>query len=329
MLQLELLLLQARRRRMSLAAPDRPLLAPWYRLVEDGDRLLLEHGRSVVVFEGGAVRTLLPVLLPLLDGLRTFDELVALLGEPVRPAIGRALELLAANGLVLEGGGGSPAPRAGAEAVAAEYGLNPDVVAGRLREAVVGVVGGSPAGAEVARLLHRSGVGRVRHLHWEESAEVDLAVVAPARDEPARVPDWNLSALERGTCWLGLRPFDGVAAGVGPLVVPGESCCHACLLLRLASHVDYGSDFARIEGTPVAACAGAPLETMTACLAAHLALAWIGGLDTQLPGVLHWLETRPRLSLTTHAVLRVPRCPACSAAERVAPRLPWHEAEAA
>jgi bacteriocin biosynthesis cyclodehydratase domain-containing protein len=309
--------------------PDRPLLAPWYRLVEDGDRLLLEHARSVVVLEGGAVRTLLPELLPLLDGSQTLEELVSRLGEAVRPAVERALELLAANGLLLEGDDGSVVRDANADALAAGYGVSPAVVAERLRSATVGVVGDSPGGAEVARLLHRSGVGRVHHVRWEVGAEVDLAVVAPARDESARVPGWNTLALERGTRWLGMRPFDGSAATVGPLVVPGESCCHACLLIRLAGHVEYGSELELVEAAPVAAAAGAPLEAIAAALTAHLALAWIGGLDTRLPGVLYVLETRPSLALSTHAVLRVPRCPACSPAERLAPRLPWHEAEAA
>src|SRR5439155_20400641 len=67
--------------------PERPLLAPWYRLVGDGDRLLLEHAQVVVVLEGAAVRKLLPALLPLLDGTRTADDLVARLGAAARPAV--------------------------------------------------------------------------------------------------------------------------------------------------------------------------------------------------------------------------------------------------
>jgi bacteriocin biosynthesis cyclodehydratase domain-containing protein len=115
---------------------------------------------------------------------------------------------------------------------------------------------------------------------------------------------------------------------VGPLVVPGESCCYECLTLRLAGHLEYGDDLARIEAVPIAAAAGAPFETIGAGVAAQLALSWLGGRDARLPGLLHVLEARPMLSLAAHAVLRVPRCPACSPAERVAPPLPWHEAGA-
>src|SRR5262249_23918384 len=79
------------------AIPERPLLAPWYRLAGDGARLLLEHGQSVVALEGAAVRTLLPHLLPLLDGTRTYDELAARLGVAARPALDHALETLASH----------------------------------------------------------------------------------------------------------------------------------------------------------------------------------------------------------------------------------------
>jgi hypothetical protein len=82
-----------------------------------------------------------------------------------------------------------------------------------------------------------------------------------------------------------------------------------------------------IEAAPIAAGVDAGLESVAAGVAAHLALCWIGGRDTTLPGILYAIESRPAFSVTTHVVLRVPRCGACSAAERSAPPLPWHEAE--
>ncbi len=74
---------------------------------------------------------------------------------------------------------------------------------------------------------------------------------------------------------------------------------------------------------------GPPLEAILAAVAAQLVIGWVGGHDTRLPGVLHVLEAGPPLALTTHLVLKVPRCPACSTVERLAPPVPWHEAEAA
>ncbi len=305
------------------------MLAPWYRLVEDGDRLLLEHGRSVVVLEGRAVRALLPALLPLLDGSRTVDELVASLGVAARPAVELALDLLATNGLLVEGPlAGFGAPRS-ALALAAAHGLAPSVAVERLRQATIGVVGGSPTGEAVARLLQLAGVGGVARGSWEGARDVDLVVVAPAAGEATSLTEWNAVALERGTRWLGVRPFDGMISTVGPLVVPGESACHVCLLHRLAAHVEYGDDLVRVESTAPAAGEVGPLDAVCAGVAAQFVLGWAVGRDTTIPGVLYVIETRPVLSLTANTVLRVPRCPACSTAATLAPPLPWHEAEPA
>jgi bacteriocin biosynthesis cyclodehydratase domain-containing protein len=164
---------------------------------------------------------------------------------------------------------------------------------------------------------------------WDFEAPFDLAIVAPTPAESWRLESWNAAALDRGIRWLGIRPFDGSIATVGPLVVPGESPCHACFLLRLGAHLEYASDFGRIERMPTAVEAGAPLEAIVAGVASHLVLGWFGGHDTRLPGLVHVLESGPPLALSAHPLLRVPRCPACSPAKRHAPRVPWHEAAAA
>jgi bacteriocin biosynthesis cyclodehydratase domain-containing protein len=309
--------------------PDRPLLAPWYRLSGDGDRLLLEHAQSVVALEGAAVTALLPHLLPLLDGTRGHGDLVARLGPAARPALDHALETLALHGVLVEGPPAPAAVRPAAHAVAAAFDLAPTVVADRLRTSSVGVVGTSAAGAEVARLLRLSGIGAVHRLRLGRRPAVDLAVFAAEVDELDALERWNRRAHETGTRWLGVRPYDGRFAAVGPLIVPGESCCYACVLLRRASNVEYGRHLAEVEEAPVAAEADPALAALVAALAAHLALRWLAGRDTTLPGVLHTVEARPALRVSEHVVLRVPRCPVCSTAATVAPRLPWHEAEAA
>jgi bacteriocin biosynthesis cyclodehydratase domain-containing protein len=194
---------------------------------------------------------------------------------------------------------------------------------------VVGVVGGSPAGGEIARLLHGAGIGDVRRLSWRNDRKVDLAVVAPARDEGDALPAWNRVALERPTRWLPVRSHDGRLAAIGPLVVPGESCCYECVLLRRAANLEYGDDLAEIEAAPLAAIADTGIDALMVAVATHLVVRWVAGRDTTVPGVLHVVETYPGLALSAHHVLRVPRCGACSNADRVAPPLPWHAAAAA
>jgi len=311
---------------VSAAVPIRPLLAPWYRIVGDGDRLLLEHARSVVVLEGVAVRTLLPQVLPLLDGTRTVSELAERLGAVAREALDAALELLADHGLLVEGLDVSAMDRPAIHAAAASFGLSPSAASTRLAGTSVGVVGSAPAGSAVARLLHAGGVPDVRRLSWRGGRAVDLAVVAPGCDELDALPAWNRRALDEGIRWLEIRPFDGLISTVGPLIVPGESCCYECVLLRFSANSEYGGDLAELESAPSAAVPDAGLDALTAGLAAHLALRWVVGRDTTLPGLLHVIEVRPSLVLTLHEVLRVPRCGSCSTSERIAPRLPWHEA---
>ncbi len=126
-----------------------------------------------------------------------------------------------------------------------------------------------------------------------------------------------------------MLPFDGRFAAAGPLVVPRETCCYECLLLRRGANLDYGDDLPEIETAPVAASAGAALDLLVAAVASHLAIRWVIGRDTTVAGVLHAVEATPELALTQHAVIRVPRCPACSSVETFAPPLPWHTAEAA
>jgi hypothetical protein len=58
-------------------------------------------------------------------------------------------------------------------------------------------------------------------------------------------------------------------------------------------------------------------------------MRWVVGHDTTVAGVMYAVETNPVLTVSEHPVLRVPRCPACSPAERQAAPLPWHPAEAA
>jgi bacteriocin biosynthesis cyclodehydratase domain-containing protein len=331
-LQLELVLLRRRRRTglslepHSRGIPRYPLLAPWYRLVRDAGRLLLEHGRSVVVMQGSAVEHVLPALLPLLDGTHSVDDIVAKLGA--RRVVEHVLEQLASSGVLVEGPTAAAADEA-ATSIAAAYALAPAMVVDRLRAARVGVIGSSAAGDAVARALGASGLGGVERLDWDGESPVDLVVVAPAPGEAPKLCEWNLVALSRGIPWLPLRPFDGILSTVGPLIVPGETACYECVLYRLAGHVDYGRDLRRIEGVPPAVRPTAAIESLVAAAAGQVALCWLGGLDLALPGLLHVLETRPLLALGTHPVLRVPRCPACSSVARLAPALPWHDAEAA
>ncbi len=305
----------------------RPLLKPWYRLATGAERVTLRFGKSLLELEGRAASTLLPELLPLLDGTRTVDEIVAALGAPIRPAIEHALALLDEHGLLTE----APARelhdggRRSAELLAATdtRGRSPRELAQRLRESRVAIVGTARSAEEVARLLRLAGVAVVERTEWTEPlpAATELALAAPHGDELSLLDAWNERMLDAAVPWLQLLPFDGALAAVGPLFLPGETACHRCYRLRRAAHLPRGGDPLGPGHYPSAPA----LDAVQAGLTATVALRWLadaGGLDA---GVLLALEAAPELTLTRHLVYRVPRCPACSPAQAQAVLSPWHE----
>jgi bacteriocin biosynthesis cyclodehydratase domain-containing protein len=166
-------------------------------------------------------------------------------------------------------------------------------------------------------------------MRWSSRRRVDLAVVVPAADELDRLSAWNRAALATGSPFLLLRPWDGRMAAVGPLVLPGQTCCYECLLLRRSANSAYAAELAEVEAAPLGAPPDPALDAVAAAVAAHLAVRWLVGADRTAPGVLYAIETQPAFRVGEHAVLRVPRCPACSVAERAAPPLPWHAVAAA
>jgi bacteriocin biosynthesis cyclodehydratase domain-containing protein len=304
--------------------PTLPYLAPWYRLAEVEDGLVLEHGHTVVRLDGAAVRRLLPALLPLLDGTRTVEEVVSCVGEPARPAVERALRLLADHELVVEGPPGhesDPAAAAASFVAAASPANRPAALAEGLRRACVGVLGSGPLAAEVARSLRAGGITHVVPGAGRE--RLDLVAACPSPGETDVLAEWNREALERGLVWLQVLPFDGRFAAVGPLFVPGETCCRQCYVLRRHANVPYPDEFEALEASPVTAITPAPLRTAIAGLAALVVVRWLAGRDPHLPGALFALEAAEGLSLRRHLVHRVPRCPACSPAASGGRPLPW------
>jgi bacteriocin biosynthesis cyclodehydratase domain-containing protein len=309
--------------------PALPYLAPWYRVAAEAGKVVLEYGQRIVCLEGRAAERLLPALLPLLDGTRTVDEIVRALGEPVRPAVERALSELAANGVLTEGpplAPRTPRPFSGTALLLAS--LRPGgprlveaaaTVAGRL----VAVAGEGTAGLEAARLLRSSGVEVERA--DSVAPAVDLTVCVPAPAELFRLRDWNAQALSAGTPWLQLLPFDGRYAAVGPLYLPGDTCCYECFRLRRAANLDAGDELRLLEETPASSPTAPALDAVLGGLAALVALSWLVLRDHYAPAAFYAVELVPVLGLTVHHVHRVPRCPACSGLDDVASPLPWYK----
>jgi bacteriocin biosynthesis cyclodehydratase domain-containing protein len=317
---------------MSAPLPPRPTLKPWYRLLHRDSKVLLQYGEALVSLEGGAARRLLPALLPLLDGTRSVDEIVEVLGPAVRPAVEQALIILHEHGLLTElpPEGAAEPERRSVEFLAATdpLGRSQAELLRVVRAAGVAVAGSGALAAEVASSLRRSGVSGLERLPLtatsRELERFQLAVAAPTGEELPVLSDWNAAALSAGVPWLQVLPFDGLFAAVGPLYVPGETGCYACFRIRRTANVDYGPELAALGEVGARLPAAASVEQTIAGLAATLALRWLAHRDQFLPGTWYALELSLQPALGVHVLYRVPRCPACSGLGAAAQPLPWH-----
>jgi bacteriocin biosynthesis cyclodehydratase domain-containing protein len=309
--------------------PTLPYLPPWYRLVTGPGKVVLEYGQRIVSLEGGAADRLLPAMLAVLDGTRTVEEIVLLLGEPVRPAVEKALGELAAHGVLVEGPPATaelPRPVAGTAELLASLrsrgGTLAETVAA-IAGCAVAVAGEGAAGLEAARLLRASGA-EVTHAD-SMSSGADLFVVAPAPAELPALREWNAQAIESRQPWLQVLPFDGRYGAVGPLYLPGDTACHECFRLRRAANLDAADELPLLEPSPASYPAAPPVDAVLGALAALLALAWLVLGDHYVPAAFVAFELLPMPSLSVHHVHRVPRCAVCSGTADVAPPLPWYK----
>ena len=308
------------------AVPERPALHPWCRLVRDDGRYLVEHRGTVVTLGGRAAETLLPELLPLLDGTRTVSELTTVLGPAAAPAVEQVLTVLAGHRLLDDG---VVAGRADGQTAAAVYAA---AVTSRssaadavdaLHAARLDLLGTGSLARHLLRLTRSSGI-ETRALGWEDAPARDAFVVAaPDSSELERLQHINHWALESGQAWLQVLPFDGRFTIVGPLFLPHQSACRTCYVLRRGACSGYEDDHDRVEAAPIRVVGPAPLTSVAAGIAGLLTLRWLTTRDPTLPGRLYALESAAVMRLAHELVLRVPRCPACSSVTAVPS--PWFE----
>lgn len=311
--------------------PERPALHPWCRLVRDDGRYLLEHGGTVVTLEGRAADVLLPRLLPLLDGSRTVDDLIAEIGAPVAPAVESALSLLETQRLLVEGAGRDPAPtpKTAVAAYAAEVsGVTEGRALNEIDDGMVTVLGSGNDAAELVRQLREMGIGTVERQSFD--AELDqgsFVIAAPAPDEVPRLGELNDRSLEHRLAWLQLLPFDGRLVIVGPVFLPWQSACRACFVVRRGACSGYEDDFGLVEHQPPRVTAPIAVAALGASLAALITIRWLAAADPALPGRFYALDARSTVRISYERLLRVPRCPSCGPVVRAMPS-PWFEERA-
>ena len=271
---------------------------------------------EVAFLDGDACERTFPWLIPLLDGGRTVEELLAL-APPGCPAdeVDAALLALEETGL-LDGG----TARAESEAPAT-------VPAG----VAATVCGGSPLAGILAGSLAACGFPPPGRCTTRRELELLLGTRAPEGEERRPIlavveTDWqpqdleavNTWSLARGAPWLLLAAWNRRVL-VGPLFLPGEGPCHECYRGRLGSPRRHGAAYRVLETLrraepelPRPEPLRPPVAALAAALAAAelLAFATGAGRAHALGSVVVYQPDEARLAVET--LLRIPWCPACS-----------------
>jgi bacteriocin biosynthesis cyclodehydratase domain-containing protein len=141
------------------------------------DSALLRSFAGTLMLSGEFVVAELPRLLPMLDGTRTVETLLANLGQDYQPELEELLRLMESKGLIVAGtdGNGSSSAHSGERSYWMLDGGDASAAAARLADAAVVLAGLGAVGVAVAGELAACGVGR-------------LTLVDPAAVGPDDVP---------------------------------------------------------------------------------------------------------------------------------------------
>ncbi|EXF23865.1 hypothetical protein BG28_10900 [Nesterenkonia sp. AN1] len=157
----------------------------------------------------------------------------------------------------------------------------------------------------------------------ERHASIDLIVYVADGEHAKHIGRFNLERLEdeARTPWLLVQPFDGSRSIVGPLIAPETSACAECYRLRRLSNFPDDAVSAELEEATIvragqtnhpSSLSHAFVAGMVAQVALDLVISGFDG-PTSTPGFIRVLtNTATELSITSHRLLRVPRCTACS-----------------
>ncbi|MDE0435657.1 MAG: TOMM precursor leader peptide-binding protein [Bryobacterales bacterium] len=241
-------------------------------------------------------------LLPLLDGRRPLDEIVAALeGAHAAADVLAAMASLSAKGYVVSADHGMDRCRA---AYWSSLGASPRWVEQRLAESRIAVEGDS---GRLIRHLEQSGAGM----------GIDgprLTVIVCEDYLAARLAEVNRRQLEAGAPWTLVRPL-GMQALFGPIFrADQQGPCWNCLAYRLRGHQEV-HDFLRNNAGEEAAfkpfaTQPAVLEALYGLIAAEI-VKWVV-LDEAAP--IHQQAIAMNVGAfasSQHRVMRRPQCLAC------------------
>ncbi len=277
----------------------RPALAPHLQFHDIGEQQTLLVSESFNILLHGKLHG---DLLPLLDGRRPLDEIVAALADAhaATDVLG-AVVSLSAGGYVISADHGMDRDRA---AYWSALGASPCWVEQRLAEAPIAFEGDDR--------------GLLRHLAdcGARAGAGDAALtVVPCDDylDP-HLAGLNRRRLAANEPWIPVRPR-GMEALFGPVFrADGQGPCWDCLAYRLRNHQEVHSFLRNVAGEEAAfkpfAAQPAVLEALHGLIAAEI-VKWLV-LDEAAPVHEHAIAMNVgTFASSRHWVMRRPQCPAC------------------
>ena len=278
---------------------EMPVLTPHlqFRDIGDGKLLLLSENFNTLL--GGRMHA---DLLPLLDGCRSCDDVIAALaGAYSESAVCTQLGSLVSRGYVVSG---DHAMERGTAAFWSSLGASPRWAEERLRAATVALDGDDGG---LARRLEAMGVTM-------GGGAPTLSVVVCDDYLDPRHAEVNQRQLESGAPWMLVRP-KGVRSLFGPVFRPaGEGPCWACLGYRLRAHHEIHNFLRNLAGDAAAfrPCVAEPavLDAVYGLVAMEI-VKWLV-MEEESPLHEHALSVDlAQMKSEHHPVMRRPQCPAC------------------
>ena len=246
-----------------------------------------------------------PVLVPLLDGSRTSEEILDAVSDQIGSTeVYYALRRLEDLGYIRESAGLEAGPLARFwDCLGADF----EPALRRVRETRIQLL--SLAGLSVAPLARS-----LEDLGLATAPEGDLVLVLTDDYLNPELAAVNALRLGEAKPWMLAKPT-GSILWLGPLLIPGRTGCWECLAQRLRNHriVDayIASQKHGLQARARSISTPHPITDVTACLLATEVVKWVA--RPAASAVEGALVTFDLLTLASerHRLTRRPQCPAC------------------
>jgi bacteriocin biosynthesis cyclodehydratase domain-containing protein len=269
--------------------------------VVGAEDILIVSERDSMLLNG----RLYQLLMPLMNGKHTVDEIVDRLPEISTSEVYYALMLLEQRGYLIESSDTLPSDLA---IFCQHLAITPQEANNRLQTTRVAV---KSFGVDrwVAEFI-----STLQTLQIQVSEEADIEVILTDNYLNAELEEYNQKALARSRPWFLVKPT-GTILWIGPIFIPEKTACWQCLSQRLRNNrpLEGLIQKHKRDATPLLR----PLASLTSTGQTALGIAateifkWIVvGENSRLQGKL-LLQDTLNLETQNHLLIKRPQCPSC------------------